>query len=104
MRVVSAAKPKSAGRDAADVVIELPASERGAYERTLTIAMGAPTIEARRAMRRLRENDEAEIADGFVHIVAAMADAIVAPTTAPADRERLKKAARAIAAALEAKS
>ena len=96
--------PKARGRDAADVLIEMPRGERGAYERLTTLAMGAPTIEARRAMRRLRENEEAEAIDGCAHIINAMADAIVAPTTTPADRERLKKAARAILAALEAKS
>ena len=98
--------PKARGRDrdAADVLIEMPRGERGVYERTLALAMGPPSPEARRAMRWLRQNEEAEIADGFAHIVAAMADAIVSSSTTPEDRERLKKAARAILAALEAKS
>lgn len=95
---------KAVGRDAADVVIELPRGEHGAYERLTMLAMGAPTIEARRAMRRLRENREAELIDGCTSIINAMADAIVSTTTTPADRARLKEAARAIAVALGVRS
>ncbi|MFO0673467.1 MAG: hypothetical protein U0235_28265 [Polyangiaceae bacterium] len=102
--VISDAPKAAVGRDACDAVIEMAASERGGYERTVQAAMGPPSGKARLAMRWLRQHEEAEIIDGCTHIVAAMADAIVAPSTTPADRARLKKAARAILAALEAKS
>lgn len=101
----AAKKGKAAGRDATDAVIEMPESERGAYERLTTLAMSSLVSRpAQLAMRRLRENEEAEIIEGCVHIVERMADAIVSPSTKPADRERLKVAARAVLAALEVKS